>query len=113
MSELPENNNRLVILDALIVGLNFEKTECTVKKVEMLKKGSCSLKTDRFTPCYKIMVSRHRSYIVILKRQFHLKTYQLRNLVQAEYNTTKEIKISVLMENEQTVYHCEKVMFEY
>ncbi|XP_028408000.1 uncharacterized protein LOC114530610 [Dendronephthya gigantea] len=68
-------------------GLNFEKTECTVQKVDILKKGSCSLKTERFSPCYQIMV---------------------------KYNTTtKGIKLSVLMENEQTLFHCAKCSYTF
>ena len=51
--------------ELLLVGLNFEKTECTVQNVEISKKGSCSLKTERFSPCYKIMVCVQKYFVTL------------------------------------------------
>lgn len=74
--------------------------------------------------CSKIFCYIKWFYIAELKRPYLVHYYSEyimdceQNLVrnnnmctytQVKYNTTKDMKTSVLMENEETLYHCEKV----
>ena len=38
-------------------GRGLLSTECRVNRTEMLEGGSCSHRTDKFAPCFKIIVS--------------------------------------------------------
>lgn len=77
----------IYVVQPYIQGRGLLSTECRVNRTEMLEGGSCSHRTDKFAPCFKIIV-----------------TYSVDETTESE---------AVLMENEQALSHCEKCSFTF